>query len=163
MNMTQSAVIGLPGAQQQVDTAKQVVQQGNDALQRDANFLEGHVQTLTRSLKSVRDQIESDKSTESKLKTEVSKSSELNSLRKEQSAELQKKYASSFHTSWLGLWRPLKETTPIGLIIASIVFALIGIASVVFYVKEAALKGTPAKPVGPAFGKMVGGFLKQFL
>ena len=165
MNMTQSAVMGLPGAQQQVDTAKQVVQQGNDALQRDANFLESHVQTLTRSLKSVRDQIESDKHTESSLKTEVSKTTELNSLRKEQSAELQKKYSSNLHTSWLGLWRPLKETTPMGLIIASIVFGLIGIASVIFYIKEVALKsGPPApKPIGPGFGKMVGGFLKQFL
>jgi len=165
MNMTQSAVMGLPGAQQQVDTAKQAVQQGNDALQRDANFLDSHVQTLTRNLKTVRDQIESDKRTESDLKTEVSKTSELNSLRQEQSIELKKKYTSSFHTSWLGLWRPLKETTPMGLIVASVVFGLIGIASIIFYIKEVALKsGTSAtKPIGPVLGKMVGGFLKQFL
>jgi len=162
---TESAAMDLPGAQQQIDSSKQSVQTANDALQRESGFLDGKLQSLTTGLQNLRDSIEAGRKTEAEQQVELGKSVELNALRKEQSTELRQKYTSSFHSSWLGLWRPLKETTPMGLLIASIVFGLVGIASIVFYIKEVAMKPSApsvSKTTG-SLGKMMGGFLKQFL
>jgi hypothetical protein len=70
------------------------------------------------------------------LKQEVKKARELNALRKEQAAELKIKYGSNYHTSYLGLWRPLADQSQMGLIIASVMFALIAIVSLVFVIRE---------------------------
>ena len=170
LGLTQSAVMGISGAQGQIDKAKQTVQQANDTLQRDANTLETKVRDMTTALKSLRERIEAGKSTETDLKKQVQETTTLNVLRKEQSEELRKKYTSTFHTSWLGLWRPLKDTTPMGLIVASVVFGLIGVASVVFLVlhppsgaslgPSGKVMGLPQRPAG-TFQAMIGGFLKR--
>jgi len=170
MGLTQSAVMGISGAQGQIDASKRAIQQANDALQRDANALEGNVRDMTTGLQSLRERIESEKSTETDLKKQLETTTTLNVLRKEQSEELRKKYTSTFHTSWLGLWRPLKDTTPMGLIVASVVFCLIGVASVVFLVLHppsgattvSAIKPLGFQPrIGGTFQAFIGGFLKR--
>jgi hypothetical protein len=167
MGLTQSAVMGISGAQGQIDKAKQAVQQANDALQRDANNLEGKVRDMTTALQSLRERIEAGKSTETDLKKQLKTTTTLNNLRQEQSEELRKKYTSTFHTSWLGLWRPLKDTTPMGQIVASVVFCLIGVASVVFLVLHPPGSVPSSNPGGilPRSGgtiqAFIGGFLKR--
>ena len=170
MGLTQSAVMGISGAQGQIDASKRAVQQANDALQRDANTLEANVRDMTTALQSLRERIEAGKSTETDLKKQVTETTTLNNLRQEQSEALRKKYTSTFHTSWLGLWRPLKDTTPMGLIVASVVFCLIGVSSVVFLVLHPP-SGAPTVPaikplgfqprIGGTIQAFIGGFLKR--
>lgn len=60
----------------------------------------------------------------------------LTEIRKEQADTLAKKYSSNLHSSYLGLWRPLKDDTHIGLNVASVVFGLIGSAIVAYLVYQ---------------------------
>lgn len=59
-----------------------------------------------------------------------SKSNELLELRKEQTAVLEKKYSANLHSSWLGLWRPLKDNTHVGLNVASVMFGLLALLAI---------------------------------
>jgi hypothetical protein len=46
-------------------------------------------------------------------------------IRKAQSESLKERYAGNYHSSWLGLWRPLSETGRIALFVLSIIFGLV--------------------------------------
>lgn len=63
-------------------------------------------------------------------KDEVKKETTINDLRKEQAASLANKYEANFHSSWLGLWRPLSEQSFYGLMISSIFFALLAVVGI---------------------------------
>jgi len=114
------------------------------------------------------------KDTESRIadeKSKQSKSEELLAIRKEQSETLAKKYSANYHSSWLGLWRPLKENTHVGLNVASVAFGLIAAVFISLfaynYFKSPAATGgaadltTNVRNAGNVFAAgLIGGFRK---
>lgn len=80
---------------------------------------------IQNKIKSVEEQIASERAKQSK-------SNELLEIRKEQSAALEKKYSSNLHSSWLGLWRPLKDDTHVGLNVASFAFGLLALIAIAY-------------------------------
>jgi hypothetical protein len=66
----------------------------------------------------------------------VKEAETLASLRKEQADELSRKHLGNYHSSWLGLWRPLSEQSRTGLFVASIFFGLLAITLIVLYGKQ---------------------------
>jgi hypothetical protein len=81
-------------------------------------------------------------------KAKQSKSNELLELRKEQTAVLEKKYSANLHSSWLGLWRPLKDNTHVGLNVASVMFGILALLAIGYlgymYYTSAAPAAAPA-------------------
>ena len=136
MNRTPAAVLNLPDAANQVNRAKQIIEQSVHTVQQRTNEVEATIQSLVAAKANVRHDIQVKKKESQQLKQEVNKARELNALRKEQAAALKVKYGSNYHTSYLGLWRPLAERSHMGLIIAAVMFALIAIVSLVFIVRE---------------------------
>lgn len=59
------------------------------------------------------------------LEKEVESARALNEIRKEQAATLQNKGDSTFHSSWLGLWRPLQDEYRVGIAVTALGLALI--------------------------------------
>ncbi len=57
-------------------------------------------------------------------------------IRKEQAAALEKKYSSNLHSSYLGLWRPLKDDSHTGLNVASVMMGLVTSAMVCYLVYQ---------------------------
>jgi hypothetical protein len=61
---------------------------------------------------------------------------DLTEIRKEQAESLAQKYSSNLHSSYLGLWRPLKDDTHIGLNVASVMLGLIASSIVAYLVYQ---------------------------
>lgn len=102
-------------------------------------------------------------------KAKQNKSNELLELRKNQAAALENKYSANIHSSWLGLWRPLKDNTHVGLNVASVMFGILGFLTIcylgyVYYSAPAAGGGGPMPEVARAANKLMnnlmGGFRK---
>lgn len=63
---------------------------------------------------------------------ELTKSSDLNKIRKEQAESLHTKYAGNLHSSWLGLWTPLSDEFRAGLIVTTMALFISIIILIVF-------------------------------
>jgi hypothetical protein len=96
---------------------------------------------IQNKIRVVEEQIE-------KEKGKQQKANELLEIRKEQSQALVKKYSANLHSSWLGLWRPLKEDTHVGLNVASAMFGLLAILAIGYLVYKFIV--TPATSQGGA-------------
>jgi len=129
-NITNIA-LGLNGKGQQ--TANEVKAQVNEQISkinRERDGISSMIDSATDAGRDAKNKIEI---LEARLKTtreEVKKGTTLNDLRKEQAASLVNKYEANFHTSWLGLWRPLSEQSFYGLMISSIFFALLAVVGI---------------------------------
>jgi hypothetical protein len=99
--------------------------------------------TANKELKTLSEQmtedIQSKESIIRKLKKEVHETSEvaeqertLNMIRKEQAESLKRKYEGNYHSSWMGLYRPLKETSRFALLVVSILFFVIVLSILVY-------------------------------
>lgn len=159
LNSTQGAVMGLPGYQTAIDRAKNTVGGGIESVRRTTNEVKELNRLAAAQSELLRRKIAQSKEEVARLKEEEKTSGQLIALRKEQAAELKTKYASNFHTSWLGLWKPMKEESYTGLIVASVVFGLIALVSLWFLV-------TPHLPIPemPGFAgvrRAVGGALRK--
>lgn len=100
------------------------------------------------------------------LSQKVQEGTVLSNIRREQVEALRKKYASNLHSSWLGLWRPLDETSRFGIFVAAIAFGCIAALSIVYLVKYTSLPGSPVKPTSTSTStgaSLFGGFRKRFL
>jgi len=75
-----------------------------------------------------------DKKETAELLQSLGKDKELVELRKAQASELKTKYGANFHTSWLGLWRPLHPETHAVLFTISIFLGLSSIAAIVYLI-----------------------------
>ncbi len=125
-------VRGVQGVKEQRETAKRNVDTATAALKNIPNSIDGligqmDISTIQNKIQVVEDQIKAEREKQGK-------SEELLAIRKEQSAALEAKYAANYHSSWLGLWRPLKDNTHMGLNVASVFFGLLAVVAIGFLV-----------------------------
>lgn len=109
------------------------------------NNIENSVLNMKRATKNTRDSIKQidhnsiiRKINKTKQQLQAEKDSLKNkqivvNVRKEQTNALQTKEIANYHSSWLGLWRPLSETGRITLFILSIVFGILFIIFVAYF------------------------------
>jgi hypothetical protein len=67
-----------------------------------------------------------------KLRAQVEEERNLNAVRTEQVASLENRYAAGYYSSWMGLTRPLKEESHIGLLVAAGAFVLLGLFAIYY-------------------------------
>lgn len=111
---------------------------------------------IIRDTEAVSQAVNTQKETVDQLKYEVTKTESIAEIRKEQAETLKHKYESNYHTSWIGLWRPLQDNTRVALAVVSIMFLLIGLACAAFLWRDRLLPATVRNPVGG----LVGGAIK---
>ena len=136
VDRTPAAVLNLPGALDQVNRSKQLIEQAVQTVKQRTADVGNAIASIVATKAEVRNELKMKKDETTTVSLEVKAARELNQLRQEQAAELKKKYGSNLHTSYLGLWRPLADQSHMGLIIAAAMFALIAIASLVFIFRE---------------------------
>lgn len=158
MDRTPAAVLDLPGAQDQVNRSKQLIEQAVQSVKQRTQDVSGEIDKITASKAQIRNDLNVKKGETHVVKRQVQEARELNKLRQEQAAELQRKYGSNLHTSYLGLWRPLAEQSHMGLIIAAAAFALMAIVSIVFIVRD--WRNAPALPAMQT-NQLFGGFSRR--
>ena len=157
MDRTPAAVLDLPGAQHQVNRSKQLIEQAVQSVKQRTQDVSNEIDKISASKAQIRNDLNIKKGETHVVKQQVKEARELNKLRQEQAAELQRKYGSNLHTSYLGLWRPLAEQSHMGLIVAAAMFALIAIASIVFIVRD--WRSVPALPAQT--NQLFGGFSRR--
>ena len=121
--------------------------------QQLVNKVTNAINSIVRSTEEVSESVNTHKKEVDALKEEVSKTETLASVRREQAETLKKRYEGNYHSSWIGLWRPLHENTRMGLFVAAIMFLLVAIVSIVFLFRDSLL---------PATKLTVGGFIGGF-
>ncbi len=76
------------------------------------------------------------------LRKRVESERELDAIRQEQTRSLETREAGNYHTSWMGLQKPLKEASQTGLLVAAGLFALVALAAMT-YAYRLRMQGTP--------------------
>ena len=127
-----NASIGLLGAADRAVIAEASVKTAMETLQRIVTEVVG-VNSSLNSQTSQRDvEIQQGEGAVQLLSKQVTEADALNNIRQEQVNALRKKYSSNLHTSWLGLWRPMDETSRFGLFVAAIAFGCLAVFSIAY-------------------------------
>jgi hypothetical protein len=154
-------VMGLPGYQARTDRSKSTVIGGIETMKRTTNELKELNGLVAQQIETLGRTMEEEKKEVARLKSEAKETDQLTALRKEQAAELKTKYASNLHTSWLGLWRPMREDSYTGLLVASVVFGLIALLSLFFLLTRPFLPIAPEAVPFAGAQRVVGGALRK--
>ena len=133
VDRTPSAVLNLPGAQPAIDAAKMAVDQSIATINRKAAEAKKVGDDIVAESGRMRSAIENKRDLTRNYTKEVSEAQVLADIRKEQADALKNKYAANLHSSWLGLWRPLADTSRVGLLVAAIAFGIIAVFSLIYY------------------------------
>jgi hypothetical protein len=136
LNRAPALVLGIQDAQRDVSNAKSEIESGISVLQSRNNELQGKLQSMLRENEQSSSRV---KTLETQVETNtksVKEAETLAALRKEQADELRSKGEGNYHSSWMGLWRPLSEQSRLGLIIATVFFGLITLILIILYAKQ---------------------------
>jgi len=130
-DLAPSAALNIGTATNDIEVAKRTVTQSIEGLYALNNRILTDTDAITIRAKNAGISFNAAKKEASKLKDDVSKNKTLLEIRRAQAEALLEKYNANFHSSWLGLWRPLSDASHVGLIAASIMFGLIALVSVI--------------------------------
>ena len=83
------------------------------------------------------------KATVEEIKKNVEEQRVLDSIREEQVKALENREGANFHTSWLGLQKPMHPESHVGLLVAAGFFAIMAILGVVYIYRERMTGGFP--------------------
>jgi hypothetical protein len=136
VNSAPSVVLGLGGARESVEQSKSTIERDISQLQTRARELAAKYTALERASSQAQAEVTMLEAQVSTNKVSVTEAETLAALRKEQAAELQRKGEGNFHSSWLGLWRPLSDQARTGLVIAAVFFGLLAVLGLVMYAKQ---------------------------
>ena len=123
-----------PGAQQNDSARKNRVQQIISEMNAYYSRLYQTVEAIERERKSISEFVKTSKDKLEVIREDMKERRELAELRKEQAADVKDKYAADYHSSVLGLWRPLHPNTQGILYTASTVLMLIAVATIGYLV-----------------------------
>ncbi len=97
--------------------------------------LKGILENAQTSAFSFSDTVNTKKVDVEKLRAQVEQERELNAVRSEQVASLENRYSANFYSSWMGLTRPLKEESHVGLLVAAGAFVLLGFLAIYYMIR----------------------------
>jgi len=135
----------VPGAEQNDNARKQrvirLVQETSDyysSIDTIVDAIERERQSVTASVKAIKKKL-------AIIRREMREKRELADLRKEQASDVQNKNSANYHSSLLGLWRPLHPNTRGVLYTVSTVLMLISVAGIGFLIMTNKNRIFPAK------------------
>jgi len=135
----------VPGAEQNDSARKQrvirLVQETSDyysSIDTIVDAIERERQSVTASVKAIKKKL-------AIIRREMREKRELADLRKEQASDVQNKNSANYHSSLLGLWRPLHPNTRGVLYTVSTVLMLISVAGIGFLIMTNKNRIFPAK------------------
>jgi len=136
---------GVQGAQQNDSARKSHVQQITRELNEYFQRLTNIVDTIERERQSITTVVNEEKRQLAEIEAKMKNKAELADLRKEQASDVRQKFGANFHSSFLGLWKPLHPNTRGVLYTVSTVLMLVAVASVGYLVISNRSQISPAK------------------
>jgi len=140
-----AVISNVQGAQQNDAARKSRAQQLIISMRNYEAQLNATLSAIQREQLSVSQFVKTGKNRVEVLRNEINEKRELAELRKEQASDVRQKYAADYHSSVLGLWRPLHPNTRGILYTVSTVLMLISIAAVGFLIYTRQHQISPAK------------------
>lgn len=122
------------GSQSNMNAIKQQMTTVNSEMSNYSGRMEHILHTIEREHADISNNVKGAKERTNAILQTLGKTKELAELRKEQATELNTKYGSTFHTSYLGLWKPLYPETHAILYTLAILFTLTSIGAIAFLV-----------------------------
>lgn len=147
-----SAALSIGTASGDLDVAKQTVLRNIDDIYALNNSVLADTEVVTTNAKTIGQTLKEARNSTETLKKDVQKNKTLLEIRTAQANALQEKYDANLHTSWLGLWRPLADSTQTALLVVSIVLGLIALVSLGMLLYKYI-------PVGPGKSESGSGFV----
>jgi multidrug efflux pump subunit AcrB len=120
------------GSMSNITRGKAAISTAVETVSKKIVELNDIVNKLKAAMEADKNDIAATKEAVATIQAELEKERTLNEIRKEQAESLAKKGAGNYHSTWMGLYRPLKEESRTGLAVAAVAFFLIFIALVVF-------------------------------
>lgn len=131
-NVMAQAALNIGNSRNELNKAKTRIQTTIQNAKRNVAQTEQAIESLSKSAETMQTNIKDIRTNVSELRNQTTQVRKIRALRKEQAESLQKKEEGNYHSSWMGLWRPLADGSQMGLIIASVVFSILGILCVVY-------------------------------
>jgi hypothetical protein len=145
-----------------ITTGKGAITTAIDGVSSKIVELNGVVSKLNEKLAEDKTELDETKETVKTAEEELEKERVLNEIRKEQAESLTKKGAGNYHSTWMGLYRPLKEESRTGLAVAAVAFFLIFVSVLVFALADSnILSFIKTRTVGTAIPDLFSGFAQQ--
>jgi hypothetical protein len=127
-----SIVDEMPKARQEYDQSKQGMTNAIHSISEMNRELLDLTEKANEVVKTKKREIETYKKEVKEMTEKVSQERTLYQLRKEQADSLNRKRDGNLHSSWMGLFRPLKEESRPALIIVAFFFAIMTVLLLVF-------------------------------
>ena len=165
-NLSSSAGYGMQDSKNKIEKAIQDIKNRADFIDTKINTVEESTRSLLTNLKHAKASLNEAIHSEEITKRKVDQSKQAFDLRKTQTESLQSKYEGNFHSSWMGLWRPLTEEARVALFVVSIVFGIIALVCMFLIFSGAFEKIFPALShfQNPLTTKrLLGGFYRAFI
>ena len=136
---------GVQGAQQNDSARKSHVQQITNELNEYFQRLNNIAETIERERQSITTVVREEKRQLEEIQGKMKDKNELADLRKEQASDVRQKFGADYHSSMLGLWKPLHPNTRGVLYTVSTVLMLVAVASVGYLVMSNRSQISPAR------------------
>jgi hypothetical protein len=143
-----AVISNVQGAQQNDAARKNRAQQIITSMRNYEAQLNTTVSAIQREQLSISQFVKTGKNRLEVLRNEINEKRELAELRKEQASDVQRKYAADYHSSVLGLWRPLHPNTRGVLYTVSTMLMLITVAGIGYLIYTHRRQISPAKTLG---------------
>lgn len=131
-----AVALGIQNAHNDVARMKSTIESGISTIQTRVNELTSIYQAMTAESERATSQINMLETQVNNTQKAVKEAETLAAIRKEQADELRRKNEGNYHSSWMGLWRPLSEQSRVGLLVASVFFGLLALALLILYGKQ---------------------------
>lgn len=145
-NNINAVMNNIPGAAQNDTARKNRVRDITNELNNYYSSLGITVDAIEREQSSITTAVNAEKQKLDSYRNDMREKRELADLRKEQAADVRQKYSADYHSSVLGLWRPLHPNTRGVLYTVSTMLMLISVAAVGYLVMTSKTKIIPAIP-----------------
>lgn len=159
LNQSERAALDLDGAQDQINRAKETIDTKINDIKSATARIDSIIDNLSNSTKNVQAQISEKLKANELVRTNRDEAKSFHEVRMAQVNELKTKNQGNYHSSWLGLWRPLTDDSRTGLFITSIVLGIVALLSIVFIMMDPIAKMLPASV--SAFARPHGGGLYE--
>ncbi len=142
LDRTPAAAINITESVKQVYDSKNAVTVALSILKAKTDELKIVVEKLDQENKQTKREINKTKQVLKEMRATYREKRIIDDLRKEQADSLNRKTLGNLHSSMMGLWRPLREESRIGLLISAIAFFLVTIAIIVYAIMKGYIGGS---------------------
>ncbi len=122
----------LEGQRSELEAAESAMSTVIDWYKTENESLKGILQNAQNSAFSFSSTLTNKKTDVEKLRAQVEEERNLNAIRSEQVASLENRYTAGYYSSWMGLTRPLKEESHVGLLVAAGAFVILGLLAIYY-------------------------------